>query len=252
MSKAQIVISDKESNEQIYEAPDITTKEITFNYSELEDSENGYKMIPLGDVKNLKKAVINTTVTCSSGASWCGGGGALTFNKLVGESGTPFWGAKSFMYNGGTSDNTVTFDGFFTNGDQEEVQAEIGDTYSELQNWWASSSNDETGADVSVTFNTITLYYEYDNTKPTDPTTPSTSDKEDIVYGDADLSGELEISDAAKIMSYASNPEKYSLSEEALNLSDVYQRGDGINNMDALAVQKKLAQLITELPESYI
>jgi len=252
LSVAQIVISDKESNEQIYEAPDITTKEITFNYSELEDSENGYKMIPLGDVKNLKKAVINTTVTCSSGASWCGGGGALTFNKLVGESGTPFWGAKSFMYNGGTSDNTVTFDGFFTNGDQEEVQAEIGDTYSELQNWWASSSNDETGADVSVTFNTITLYYEYDNTKPTDPTTPSTSDKEDIVYGDADLSGELEISDAAKIMSYASNPEKYSLSEEALNLSDVYQRGDGINNMDALAVQKKLAQLITELPESYI
>lgn len=73
----------------------------------------------------------------------------------------------------------------------------------------------------------------------------------DIVWGDADLDGELSINDAACIMSYVSNSEKYSLSEEALNISDVYQRGDGISNMDALAVQKRLAQLILSLPESY-
>ena len=34
--------------------------------------------------------------------------------------------------------------------------------------------------------------------------------------------------------------------------ADVYQCGDGIGNMDALAVQKKIAQLITGLPESYM
>jgi len=73
----------------------------------------------------------------------------------------------------------------------------------------------------------------------------------DIVYGDADLNGELEISDAAKIMSYVTNPDKYPFTEEQLNVSDVYQRGDGVSNMDALSVRKRLAQIISELPESY-
>ena len=73
----------------------------------------------------------------------------------------------------------------------------------------------------------------------------------DVVYGDADLNGELEISDAAKIMSYVTNPEKYPFTEEQLNVSDVYQRGDGVSNMDALSVRKRLAQIISELPESY-
>jgi len=93
-----------------------------------------------------------------------------------------------------------------------------------------------------------------DTSKPTDPTddtTNSTDIKEDIVYGDADQSGKLEISDAAKIMSYVANSETYPMSDEALDICDVYQRGDGVNNMDALSVRKKLAQLIPELPESY-
>lgn len=75
---------------------------------------------------------------------------------------------------------------------------------------------------------------------------------EKVVYGDADLSGKLEISDAAKIMSYTANSEKYPLSEKALDVSDVNQRGDGVNNMDALSVRKRLAQIINELPESYL
>ena len=70
------------------------------------------------------------------------------------------------MYGGGTSDCTVTFDGTFTvpiagTDKSEDVEAEIGDTYIEFQDWWKSSTNDEKGADVTVTYNTITLYYEY-------------------------------------------------------------------------------------------
>lgn len=84
----------------------------------------------------------------------------------------------------------------------------------------------------------------------TSDTTASETDA-DVLYGDADLSGDIGISDAAVIMSYVTNSEKYPLSEQALNNADIYQRGDGISNMDALAVQKKLAQLITSLPESY-
>ena len=70
--------------------------------------------------------------------------------------------------------------------------------------------------------------------------------------GDANLNGTLEIDDAVKIMSYVTNKDQYPLSEAALNNADVYQRGDGISNMDALAVQKRLAQLITQLPESVL
>lgn len=88
-------------------------------------------------------------------------------------------------------------------------------------------------------------------TKPTEPSSGDTSESDKVVWGDADMSGELEISDAAKIMSYVANPEKYPLKDEAIKNSDVYQHGDGINNMDALSVRKKLAQIITELPESY-
>lgn len=88
-------------------------------------------------------------------------------------------------------------------------------------------------------------------TTTTTTVTTATTESVGKVYGDADLSGNLEINDAARIMSYVSNSEKYPLSAEALDLVDVYQRGDGVSNMDALAVQKKLAQLLSSLPESY-
>lgn len=164
MSVAQVVVSDKETDKEIYTPPVETTetKEIVYNFSDLKNSVNGYPMIDLGDVEHLKKAVINATASCSSGAAWYCGGGALTFNKLADASGTEFWGSKAFSYGAGTGDCEIIFDGTFTNGDSEEVKADIHDTYTELQTWWASSANDEKGADVSVTYNTITLVYEYE------------------------------------------------------------------------------------------
>ena len=68
--------------------------------------------------------------------------------------------------------------------------------------------------------------------------------------GDADLNGEVEISDAVKIMSYCTNSVQYPLDAQAIDNADVYARGDGISNMDALAVQKLLANIIASLPES--
>lgn len=72
----------------------------------------------------------------------------------------------------------------------------------------------------------------------------------EYVPGDANLDGEVTIDDVVKIMSHVSSASSYPLTDEEKNNADVYQRGDGISNMDALAVQKKLAQLIQELPES--
>ncbi len=93
-------------------------------------------------------------------------------------------------------------------------------------------------------------------TKPTAPSTATTTSTatpdDDVVYGDADLSGEVELNDAVKIMCNVADGENNPLTEEEINAADVYQRGDGINNMDALSVQKYLSQLIAELPESYM
>ncbi|MBQ8297250.1 MAG: beta-mannosidase [Ruminococcus sp.] len=85
----------------------------------------------------------------------------------------------------------------------------------------------------------------------TEPDVPTTTDGgEDIVYGDADGDGVVGISDAVKIMSYVTDKEKYPLTDAQIEIADVYQKGDGLSNMDALSIQKKLAQLLSGLPES--
>lgn len=80
---------------------------------------------------------------------------------------------------------------------------------------------------------------------------PDKGENTDIYYGDADCNGEVNINDAVVIMSYTTNSSKYSISTQGQDNGDVYARGDGISNMDALSIQKKLAEIITELPESY-
>ncbi len=93
---------------------------------------------------------------------------------------------------------------------------------------------------------------------PTDTTTvpttePSTTPTDsDIVWGDADCNGEVELNDAVLVMSNAIDSENNPITTQGAENADVYQNGDGLSNMDALAIQKYLAQLISELPESYM
>lgn len=70
------------------------------------------------------------------------------------------------------------------------------------------------------------------------------------VWGDADCSGQIEIADAVKIMCYVTDKESTQIDEQGLLNGDVYQTGDGLSVQDALSVQKYLAQIITELPET--
>jgi hypothetical protein len=71
-----------------------------------------------------------------------------------------------------------------------------------------------------------------------------------ILYGDVDGDGQVLISDAVRVMSYVGNPTKYSLTTLQLDRADVNARGDGVGNMDSLAIQKFCAQVIPSLPES--
>ncbi|MBQ8297647.1 MAG: hypothetical protein IJX77_07690 [Ruminococcus sp.] len=93
------------------------------------------------------------------------------------------------------------------------------------------------------------------NNTPSTPATTTTTTQEpstELTFGDADLDGTVTINDAVKVMSYVTNKDAYPLTEEQMNAADVYQRGDGLSNMDALSIQKRAAQLIASLPESYL
>ena len=74
---------------------------------------------------------------------------------------------------------------------------------------------------------------------------------DDIVYGDANCDGSLSMADSVLIMQSMANPSGYGLTgtnkdhitDEGQNRGDVAERGNGITNRDALAIQKKLSFL---------
>ncbi|MBR6792594.1 MAG: N-acetylglucosamine-1-phosphate uridyltransferase [Ruminococcus sp.] len=81
---------------------------------------------------------------------------------------------------------------------------------------------------------------------------PDDSQTQEIMWGDANCDGQVKMDDVIKVMAYGANSEKNPLSEQGKVNADVYQNGDGVDTSDALSIQKKVAQLIEELPESYL
>jgi len=270
LTAAQVVISDKATDKTLYvepEKPDI--KEVKFNFADLKKSQNGYPMIPIEDAEHLTKVIVNTTASCSTGAGWYGGGGGLCFNKLVTADGQSHWGMKSYSYGGGTGDNTVLMDGTFDIpiSDTETLEgepAEIKDTFIELQDWWKSSTNSDSGDDVTVTYNYITMVYEYapgtisgsDTTTTTTATSTTTtssattvvdpSNSKATLIGDANCDKEVNMADAVCIMQCISNPDNYKFTEEGEANADTDASGD-ITNKDALKIQKFKLGLIKSL-----
>lgn len=95
----------------------------------------------------------------------------------------------------------------------------------------------------STTTSTTTTTATTDSTSTT-TTTATTSGEDDKVLGDANIDGEVTIADAVLIMQAISNADEYQISEKGQDLADVYNRGDGITNNDALVIQMVVADLI--------
>ncbi|MCR4862334.1 MAG: carbohydrate-binding domain-containing protein [Ruminococcus sp.] len=82
--------------------------------------------------------------------------------------------------------------------------------------------------------------------------------EEEIVYGDANCNGKVAMNDAVLIMQSIANSEIYGIdgedsshiTEKGTDRADVYNRGDGLTNMDAVSVQRYLLHKC-ELPESF-
>ena len=88
---------------------------------------------------------------------------------------------------------------------------------------------------------------EPDGTKPVQPEKPTTEPttepttkptQSDIVYGDANCDGKVDISDAVLVKCYLINSKKYSLTESGLANADVQGTGNGVNAQDAVVIQK--------------
>lgn len=91
-----------------------------------------------------------------------------------------------------------------------------------------------------------------ETTDPTEAPTATEPSSGDGGYlpGDADLSGKIDVNDVVKVMCYSISSTDYSIEPQGLKNADVYQRGDGVTSADAFSIQKKLVNLLDELPES--
>jgi len=275
LSVAQVVFSTENVNPDTLMKPEKVEDTEEFVFSELKDSVNGNPMIPIKDADRLEKIVINYTATSNAGSGWLAGGGGLCFNKLILEDGTSSWGSKSYSYSAGTGNATVKFDGTFTIPDPDDpsgkvVDAKIGDTFIEFQDWWKSSEADGTaGSDIEVTYNTITVYYSTDDvvtpgttttttsTTTTTTTTSTDADDKDYVAGDANCDGTVSLGDAILILQVIANADKFdvggtdanAITEQGKKNADCSSKGNGISPKDALAIQKYLIKAISSLPD---
>lgn len=97
-------------------------------------------------------------------------------------------------------------------------------TGAEFQIWWC----DDTDAEMTS--------YSFGGEPVTDPT--------DVVWGDANDDGIVDIADATLVLQHIGNGDKYKLSEQCLKNADVCAPA-GITALDALVIQKVDAKLIS-------
>lgn len=82
----------------------------------------------------------------------------------------------------------------------------------------------------------------------TKPTSPSSSSDDDILWGDANTDGAVDIADAVCVASYVGDSKNNGLSAKGLANADVQSNGNGVNASDALAIQQFLAGTVKSLP----
>ena len=81
---------------------------------------------------------------------------------------------------------------------------------------------------------------------PTEPTTAPPTGGEPVAWGDANVDGKVDLTDAVAILQYVALPAKYDLTATGEINADVVDNGtSGVNASDALAIQMLDAKLIT-------
>ncbi len=86
----------------------------------------------------------------------------------------------------------------------------------------------------------------------TEATTDDATEEGVSKWGDANCDDKIDVSDVVAILDYTVDAGSGVLTEQGIQNSDVYQRGDGINSSDAASVAKFIAKVLDKLPESYM
>jgi rhamnogalacturonan endolyase len=71
-----------------------------------------------------------------------------------------------------------------------------------------------------------------------------------LLLGDANEDGDVNMADSVAIMRNQADPDNFALTAQGKDNADVFSRGDGVTNNDALTIQKYEAGIVTQLPES--
>ena len=124
-------------------------------------------------------------------------------------------------------------------------QAELVDM--EEYNFGASETTTTTTTSETTTTTTTTSSTTTTSETTTTTTTTTVQPPTGFLAGDANLDGQVDLSDAVRIMQALANPNKYSLDERASLSADVYGN-DGVTVQDALTIQLYLLNKITQLP----
>lgn len=93
---------------------------------------------------------------------------------------------------------------------------------------------------------TTTIHHSTTTTIYHSTTTIVTTINSYTLYGDVNNDNKVTISDSILIMQSLINADEYKLSDAGKINGDVYNNGDGITNMDALIIQKVVANKISE------
>lgn len=132
----------------------------------------------------------------------------------------------------------------------EKIRAELGKgTTYEGQIWYAQSGGKAASTD-GISFIDAYVMKDNDSTTtvvPTDET--SISGVEVTLLGDANCDGKVSIADSTSILQHIGNSDKYSLTPQGEANADCYNPGSGITGLDAIAIQKIDAKIISSLPE---
>lgn len=79
-------------------------------------------------------------------------------------------------------------------------------------------------------------------------TAPETSSSANIIWGDVNSDGKVEIADVVSAAAYVGDQKNNTIEPQGLINGDVHNTGDGITSGDVLAIQQYLAQIVKKLP----
>ena len=194
------------------EPPKYTT--VVYDAKDYTD-DKGNIVLNVDNPNDIVKVVIETDTSSSQGSSWWSYGGGICVNLEGGV-----WAYKNYMFTNSSNTLEIPFDGKFINADKEEVTNKIADNKLEIQHWWGSSEKDDDGADLSVDYKTITVYYK------------DSSSGEDTVAGDINKDGKVSTIDLLLL-------KKHILGMEDVSGYNYDVNGDGsVNVVDLLNLKK--------------